>query len=587
MIDRVAPTDEFSRIVKGTNFLVQIDNCNPLYLRTGQIRRGSLFSDRPEGSSDPVYELEHVNTVYVNFPKIDITATSDQYCAIFDIINNLLLYNDPTRKRRNDQLSSMVFAMHKDELVGVSSIISKIQDRIRYMEILCDMILCDEEFLHRMEELYDNYCDIKERISTSQQELLLIMDALKLVALHRQHRSSAAKNQRTIVNAKELAWSLITEDKGPLCDLTLHDTEFYRLGHEDRSENNTLQINQLLLKNRVGKPFYDQVMAPYIPDGRDINFSRHKMLRVYWRALAPVAGIGIVDHFEVNIFPLMLQLEYEVAKGLIEYLYPQRLKNTDPKKSDRSNAGTPVDERARSNTSVSMDLRVASGSGVGGPSAPKRTRSSTSLHMNDAGTSLSPQTARRRSNTISGQSQLSSASSVSDDDLAVDGAPLDDSQSSIDGTTITSSKRVAKRIFQRLVSGTNLVLGSFDLDQDHDVKLMKNRAFSNKTFVYIKVPGSTHCVSYHGEKEKNIEDLHQFVFKLPTLEYHNRTWTWLEFLFAVRKDIALAIFSQTGSLVREKLTIRKVPRLSFGKNDRSRPEDDATSDAPTPEPPIP
>lgn len=207
--------------------------------------------------------------------------------------------------------------------------------------------------------------------------------------------------------------------------------------------------------------------------------------------------------------------------------------------------------------------------------------------MNDAGTSLSPQTARRRSNTISGQSQLSSASSVSDDDLAVDGAPLDDSQSSIDGTTITSSKRVAKRIFQRLVSGTNLVLGSFDLDQDHDVKLMKNRAFSNKTFVYIKVPGSTHCVSYHGEKEKNIEDLHQFVFKLPTLEYHNRTWTWLEFLFAVRKDIALAIFSQTGSLVREKLTIRKVPRLSFGKNDRSRPEDDATSDAPTPEPPIP
>lgn len=73
-----------------------------------------------------------------------------------------------------------------------------------------------------------------------------------------------------------------------------------------------------------------------------------------------------------------------------------------------------------------------------------------------------------------------------------------------------------------------------DHESNH-LKQMHDRASQNKSFIYIKVPGVQHCLSYRGSKEKNFEDLNRFAFYLPTLEYRNKTWTWLDFLNAIKK----------------------------------------------------
>ena len=45
------------------------------------------------------------------------------------------------------------------------------------------------------------------------------------------------------------------------------------------------------------------------------------------------------------------------------------------------------------------------------------------------------------------------------------------------------------------------------------------------------------CLTFQGVKEKNIEDVHDFSFVLPTVEYHNCIWTWFDF-FIVMKNVA-------------------------------------------------
>jgi hypothetical protein len=76
------------------------------------------------------------------------------------------------------------------------------------------------------------------------------------------------------------------------------------------------------------------------------------------------------------------------------------------------------------------------------------------------------------------------------------------------------------------------------------VEKMKERAEKNKLFVYIKIPEVPVKVSYKGNKEKNLEDLRDVSLVIPTLEYHNMTWTWLDFLMAIRNDSKRVIFSQ-------------------------------------------
>uniref|UniRef100_H2Z401 FMP27/BLTP2/Hobbit GFWDK motif-containing RBG unit domain-containing protein n=1 Tax=Ciona savignyi TaxID=51511 RepID=H2Z401_CIOSA len=85
-----------------------------------------------------------------------------------------------------------------------------------------------------------------------------------------------------------------------------------------------------------------------------------------------------------------------------------------------------------------------------------------------------------------------------------------------------------------------------------DVDKMKLRAAKNNTFLYIKITQVPLCVSYKGEKDKNIEDVRDFNVNIPMLEYHSMTWTWHDFAMAVKRDCKKQLVSQ---LIKEKLHI--------------------------------
>ncbi|KAK6192150.1 hypothetical protein SNE40_003678 [Patella caerulea] len=86
-----------------------------------------------------------------------------------------------------------------------------------------------------------------------------------------------------------------------------------------------------------------------------------------------------------------------------------------------------------------------------------------------------------------------------------------------------------------------------------DIDKMKARAANNNTFLYIKIPEVLLRVSYKGEKDKNIEDVHDFSFVLPTLEQHNRIWTWFDLLMAMKNHSKRILLSQA---IKQKLHMK-------------------------------
>ncbi|XP_026329557.1 protein KIAA0100 [Hyposmocoma kahamanoa] len=102
-------------------------------------------------------------------------------------------------------------------------------------------------------------------------------------------------------------------------------------------------------------------------------------------------------------------------------------------------------------------------------------------------------------------------------------------------------------------SNSNFYVKRDKKDKD-DVEKMKERAEKNKLFIYIKIPEVPVRVSYKGSKEKNLEDVRDIPLVLPTLEYHNVTWTWLDLLLATKTDTRREILSQT---IRQKLQLHR------------------------------
>lgn len=66
-----------------------------------------------------------------------------------------------------------------------------------------------------------------------------------------------------------------------------------------------------------------------------------------------------------------------------------------------------------------------------------------------------------------------------------------------------------------------------------------------------------------------MEDIRDFALVIPTLEYHNVTWTWLDLLLAMKSDTRTVILSQA---IKQKLQIK--PR-GLQEEDTTRDEDKA------------
>ncbi|XP_051253409.1 protein KIAA0100 isoform X2 [Dicentrarchus labrax] len=127
-----------------------------------------------------------------------------------------------------------------------------------------------------------------------------------------------------------------------------------------------------------------------------------------------------------------------------------------------------------------------------------------------------------------------------------------------------------------VTQGLNRTAGvrrSFRKPPEHpvdDIDKMKERAAMNNSFIYIKIPQVPLCVSYKGEKSS--VDWKDLNLVLPCLEYHNNTWTWLDFAMAVKRDSRKALVAQ---MIKEKLRLKPASgsdlrgKASEGKSDNS------------------
>ncbi|KAI3652099.1 hypothetical protein MP228_003402 [Amoeboaphelidium protococcarum] len=562
MIDLQVESQGITRFVSGSRFSVQIDSCNPLYIRKNFDR--DVSANRLESSENP-FELEHANTVFVNLPKIELFASSKQYLCTYDIVTNVLIYNDPERKDRIEQIYSLTLALTKEDLSDATHMLADIQYQLQTVQ----------EALN-----WENYSwapDISDEMlnylltqrSMLHQKLMIYMEAIRRVAFQRKVKTGIKKSSRLLVKSDDFQWVAKRDSGQNLFKIAFENFQYMSTGYEDQSHINTGEVDRLSVDNLLPNQFYANTLSFYNPQNRKLDFSRHKMLRVYWRELPAVAGIAVVDHFEVNIFPLQLSMTYEIGRALVEYFYPKKQKSVDS--AEQSTIGNIPQSTSSSNLSATLATIQDQTTPLAGNAKPVPA----SILKSPFGSPRVGRTPQRsRSNTMKSQpsiqqqqQQQQSGSGVllqvqaqlnnkfSDNALMELESVLSD-QIEEETPDKKSTEKFRKRLLKKLIP-LSVSKNAHVLTIDKDIKAMKDRASVIKSFVYIKVPSSVHCISYHGEKEKNIEDLDKFVLKLPTLEYHNRTWTWLEFMMTVRKDVILTVVSHTGSLVREKLTIKR------------------------------
>ncbi|KAJ2321216.1 Protein SABRE, partial [Coemansia sp. RSA 2704] len=601
--------------------------------------------DDTEAASSEQGLSHRANHFSVFLPELNLACTAEQYIAVYETVTDLLVFIDPEKAAYMDHLNTIQLGMDMSDLRGLLSIIRATQTALRErMPVIYDWysiqrsraVLCGSLGLARSRETAgrqraqaSSLLTLDRHRRALELQLRTAMDLFgaaqkqmrrdtaikgKLVPVQRHASgvSSLGASERSDVPLSECSsqssslrsteethntiartihlfinkatWHMLENDEQPLCDVTLRWASLKAVTTSDQATHLLSEVHLLYIVNRLPDPMFTDLIGPYIrPKHPKPDFCVEKMIRVQWSELAPVGGISIVERFEVDLFPLRLQLSHDIAQKLINYLYPPQESSAqqpelDPKLESASVQGSDLLSPRRHRRPTMSTIASDDGDSLAAASPPPSSLSLSAqpvppLSAGDGHGSLDIGSGRsllhqkiRRPIDEQLRSRAASEAPVSADERS--GAQLPRVAS---GLLATISGRTTPLSLMESNSMINIPQSGDNRDQ---VDEMKKRASSNKTFLHIKIGGSTLCISYQGRRANNITDLRDFEFHAPMLELRNQVESYFELLMQVKKEYMSVAVQHTGALVKEKfrqLHNRKTwSKTSFGPDWEAR-----------------
>ncbi|PHH87049.1 hypothetical protein CDD83_9388 [Cordyceps sp. RAO-2017] len=601
----------FRRVVQKTSARLRYDKYNNLRLKyndevntdegpAAAATAATAAGGEPAADGGAAAECRSDN-VWVEFPQARALCNSSQYYAMYVIVLDLLMYSEPLEKTRSERLEKIMLASDFSDLSGAPQMVLKLQQRIKQIEEIKSHF-----------QVYSSYLDLRgwedrlalERdLAACEDELFFMMKAITTAQRKYEVDSESDANAllRWNISAHEIVWHLMQDSNEALVELQLKDVEYDRTDNSDGSHANLIRVGKVLGLNLLQDATYPEIIGPYHGEDKTwpaqgglLGDGGSDMIRVYWHMLEAIAGIPVMDRFEVNLFPMRIQLEREAGKRIFSYIFPGMDGEKGPSGSGsgsgRNNSPYMIkhdmaagqDEDSESLASSSSRLGTPSmdnGAGGGGhhhdsagfttkagslehrlrptlashglqhDRSPKRPHGSGGHHLphlhhhgsvsgGGSGTGGEGHSFKLFRSAGTGKTMLSKKSSH--DSLRAAG-PGTRAGSVCRSSTGLSSKdgrggggehhlhlhhhgsNEGKKGPARFgLRGKGQGGGGGDdkqqQQQSDDLSKMMTRASNYMTFAHIKMPSVVLCLSYKGKDQRNFEDVHDFVFRLPTIE---------------------------------------------------------------------
>ncbi|KAL7918492.1 mitochondrial protein from FMP27 domain-containing protein [Trichoderma austrokoningii] len=572
----------FKRVVQKTSAMLRYDKYNTLRLKYNDEVSGETGTD---GAANEPTE-RRVDNLWVEFPQARALCNSSQYYAMYVIVLDLLMYSEPLEKTRNERLEKIILASDFSDLSGIPEMVMKLQDRIRQMEEIKSHFQIYSPYLDKRG--WEDRLALERDLAASEDELFFMMKAImtsqRRLEKNNTHSSALLKWS---ISARDIVWHLMQDSNEPLVELQLKDLEYDRTDHSDGSHMNLVRAGKLLGLNLLPDATYPEIIAPYHEGERPgtRNGEDTDMIRVYWYMLEAIAGIPVMERFEIELYPMKIQLEREVGKRLFEYIFPG-MDAEQAEDGTGKNGSTPNPSIVIRRDSNSLDEE--------GNESPKSTGSSRHSTRGGGGLDASFST---RPGSLELRLKPTLSSGVADErgskkHLGPNGSEGGGGGHAFrlfrSGTSRTLGKKSSVESMRPMTGtprpgaiGRSSTGFSSKDSRDSDAKKssrfgirsrhntddkqqmsddltkMISRANNYITFAHIRIPSVVLCLSYKGKDQRNFEDVHNFVFRLPVIEWQNKTWSNLDLALALKKAVVRALISHTGAIIGNKFSKHK------------------------------
>ena len=599
----------FQRVIQRTSASLRYEKYNPLRLKYNEeVATNEKESENTKKSYGSESRIDHL---WIDFPRIRASCDSTQYYTMYIIALDLLLYSEPLEKTRNERLEKIMLASDFSDLRGAPEMAEKLQERIRQLEELKLHFQINASLLDK--QGWEDRINLEKDLASCEDELFFIMKAINTSQQRNEEKRDAQSSGflRWYLSASEIVWHLMRDKDEPLLEFQLGNAAYERIDNSDGSNHNAMEIQNIRGWNLLRSAIYPEIIGPYHePHQKRPSLVDHqKMLQVRWYMLEAIAGIPVLEDFEVKMHPLRVQLERDLAKRLFEYIFPGQgsnafdgggfpplsVKNMQPindEEEDETESARLALNLSRPDLQpTSTEMRRTSSAGAlgrrlkptyhlqtpGRPGSSDRSKPKAGLgvHADPHGHRVSlfrshrvdpeprqsisqPPTPVPGANTPSHKISANSLRSLAKDKGSTTSLSALGGKEQHEG----GEKRWGLHRHNSHDQNNATANGqrrshpksAKDAKPTDDVSQMMSRASNYMTLAHVKLDSFVVCLSYKGKSDRNIEDLRDFVFRLPTLEYSNKTWSNLDLALRLKKDVIRALISHTGAIIGNKLS---------------------------------
>ncbi|KAK2781693.1 hypothetical protein FQN52_001368 [Onygenales sp. PD_12] len=576
----------FSRIIQKTSASLRYDKYNTLRLKYNEKIASGGEDEHDDRTRRPTCNENRMDRILVEFSHVRAICDSAQYYSMYIIVLDLLLYSEPLEKVRSEKLEKIMLASDFSDLRGAPQMVNRLQQRIRQLEEIKNLFQIQARYLDT--QGWKDRIALEKDLTQCEDELFFIMKAITTSQRKSEERTMSQSSGllHWALSASEIVWHLMNDPKEPLVEFQLRNASYARTDNIDGSNRNSIEVQRIYGLNLLPSALYPQMIVPYL-DGHRRGSPQNEsdnMLKVDWFMLEAIAGIPVMNNFEVALFPLKVQLERDLAKKLFEYIFPGMGSNAfengafspfmikhmrpidgEDSESEEEEDDTEPNTPAASTGSNSADDSSQLSSGPG----TLELRLKPTLSLSDGRRSASPSHRAKglamtpihrdkplRSQKMDDRPQSKSRPSTSRipkkasvDSLRLVNRQLSDkslaSQAGVNGTEEKPKKFGLTRASAKAQEKDKAA---------DDLSQMMSRASNYMTLAHVKINDVVLCLSYKGKGERNIEDVHDFVFRLPVLEYRNKTWSNLDLALRLKKDAIKALISHTPAILGNKFS---------------------------------
>ncbi|OLL25142.1 UPF0648 protein [Neolecta irregularis DAH-3] len=504
----------FSRVVSRTNATLRYDKYNNLRLK---VDRQIDESSRDSVGHPALSSKRQGDILSVKFPGVEAFVNSSQYRALTQIVMDLLIYSEPFHKEQSKRLEKIMLSTDFTDLGGAPEMVVSLQEQLRQLEEIKNQFQLSR---HLDRQSCIDQVTLESEIHDCEEDLFFLMKAITTAQQKLEDREREnSPSVRWYISTEDLIWHLLGEGDAPLVDLRLSKARYGRVDNTDGSNFNIVEVDEMQGTNLLENSTYPQLLDKYEGKNGEPVTSRRKLVSAYWYMLESIGGIPIINHFELDLAPLLLQLDHKIAKILFAYAFPEKdsvvSSNIGKEKEfeDEDEDDSEAEILRMNGERYKFPGKISPNSGSGSAS-PARITSRSFLAPSDIG----------------GERKVSS-----------------------DAASIRSSRSTASKLFR---SGSEQ---KTEPSQADDVTSMMSRASNNIALVKARIPRFVLCLSYKGASKRNFVDCQQFELTLPTIEYAYKMWSYMDLAQHLKKVVTKAVIGHAGTFLIEKARRKKKP----------------------------